>query len=148
MTLVVRATAILFGFVLASIAAGFVVTLAVLLPEWSELPLGPIENGMLGIMLTFGVVFLSASALLPALIVVVLGESFSIRSVLFYAVAGAVVGLVTYVGMGRIEPESWTIGGLFRRELEVMTAAGIVGGWVYWAIAGRNAGAWRAPSSA
>jgi hypothetical protein len=33
--------------------------------------------------------------------------------------------------------------GLDRRELEVMTGAGIVAGLVYWAIAGRRAGMWR-----
>ncbi len=144
MPLIARALTILLGFILASMAAGLVVATTVLLPEWSELALGPVENGMLSIMLAFGVVFLSASAILPALIVVILGESFSIRSALFYTAAGAVVGLATYAGMGRIDPETWTIGGLFRRELEIMAAAGIVAGWVYWAIAGRKAGAWRA----
>ena len=29
--------------------------------------------------------------------------------------------------------------------LEIVAAAGIVGGLVYWLIAGRNAGAWREP---
>jgi hypothetical protein len=35
--------------------------------------------------------------------------------------------------------------GIVRRELEIMTGAGIVAGMVYWIIAGRNAGAWREP---
>jgi hypothetical protein len=35
--------------------------------------------------------------------------------------------------------------GIVRRHLEIMTGAGIVAGLVYWMIAGRNAGAWRAP---
>jgi hypothetical protein len=35
------------------------------------------------------------------------------------------------------------VNGFARRELEIMAAAGIVAGFVYWAIAGRNAGRWR-----
>jgi hypothetical protein len=34
------------------------------------------------------------------------------------------------------------------RGVEIMAAAGIVAGFVYWALAGRNAGAWRKPSTA
>jgi hypothetical protein len=33
--------------------------------------------------------------------------------------------------------------GIVRRHLEIMTGAGVVAGFVYWLIAGRNAGAWR-----
>jgi hypothetical protein len=38
-----------------------------------------------------------------------------------------------------------SVDGFARRELEIMAAAGIVAGLVYWGIAGRRAGAWRAP---
>jgi len=38
-----------------------------------------------------------------------------------------------------------TAGGFARRELEIMVAAGIVAGLVYWAVAGRKAGVWREP---
>ena len=42
-------------------------------------------------------------------------------------------------------PPRMRFDGIVRRHLEIMTGAGIVGGLIYWMIAGRNAGAWREP---
>src|SRR4029079_16847099 len=75
-------------------------------------------------------------------------EAFYVRSELAYAVGGGVVGLACYLGLVPFDPATLRFDGIVRRHLEIMTGAGIVAGVVYWMIAGRNAGAWRAPRRA
>jgi hypothetical protein len=67
----------------------------------------------------------------------------SIRHILAYAVIGGVAGLFCYLGFIPFDTVNMTFNGIVRRHLEVMVGAGILGGVVYWMIAGRNAGAWR-----
>ena len=55
-------------------------------------------------MLGFGFIFLSGFALLPALVVVLITEAFYIRSVLAYAVGGAIVGAACYLGLIPFDP--------------------------------------------
>jgi hypothetical protein len=143
MHLIARFFVILFALIVASIAAGAVVVLAVLLPEWSDLALGALEQGTLGIVVGFGAIFLSGFALVPMLLVVLIAEAFGIRSALFYALAGAASGFVVYWSLGGLDPAMLTVNGFTRREAEIMAAAGTVAGLVYWMIAGRRAGAWR-----
>ena len=96
-------------------------------------------------MIGFGFIFVSGFALLPAMIVALITEAFSIRSVLAYAIGGGLVGLACYLGLVPFDTETLRFEGIVRRHLEIMTGAGIVAGLVYWMIAGRNAGAWREP---
>ena len=145
MRLIGRLFAIAFGFLVACFVAGGIVVFAVLFPEVSALDTGVIDPNAINILLGFGFIFVSGFALLPALIVVAITESFSIRSVLAYALGGGVVGLACYLGLVPFDTVSWRFDGIVRRHLEVMTGAGIVGGLIYWLIAGRNAGGWRKP---
>ena len=138
-----RIFVVLFACLVASLAAGFVVAIAVLIPEVG-LAFGPYEQGAMGVMMAFGFVFLTASALLPVLLVIVFAEAVPIRSVLFYAVAGAGLGLMLHFSLNDWDTRAFTAGAFARRELEIMVAAGIAAGFVYWLIAGRNAGRWRA----
>jgi len=124
----------------ASLAAGLVVALAVLMPGWSDLGLGSIDQEPFGIFVTFVTIFLSVFAIVPALLLVLISETFGIRSALFYAVAGALAGFAIFLSFGGIDLGALEIQGFTRREAEIMTGAGIVGGLVYWAIAGRRAG--------
>jgi hypothetical protein len=146
MRLIGRLIAIAFGFLIACLVAGAIVVFAVLFPEISALETGVIDPNAINILLGFGFIFVSGFALLPALIVVAITESLSIRGVLAYALGGGVVGLACYLGLVPFDTESWRFAGIVRRHLEVMTGAGIVGGLIYWMIAGRNAGAWRSPA--
>jgi hypothetical protein len=145
MALIGRLFAILFGFLAACLVAGMIVVGAVLYPEFSDFGSAPIDPDALNVVLGFGFIFVSGFALLPAMIVAAITEAFSIRSALAYAVGGAVIGLACYLGLVPFDPETLRFEGIVRRHLEIMTGAGIVGGVVYWMIAGRNAGAWRAP---
>ncbi|MCC7346359.1 MAG: hypothetical protein IT538_03075 [Variibacter sp.] len=145
MALIVRTLVILLACVVASLAGGAVLTAAALLPAWSNLMLDPFAPGVVGYLFAFGALFLSFFALLPWLLLVIVSESLAIRSALFYAAAGAGISCLLYLQSTQWDTLALTVDGFARRELELMAAAGIVAGFIYWAIAGRNAGAWRAP---
>src|SRR6201991_4146123 len=145
MALIGRLFLIAFAFLAACLVAGMIIVSAIMFPEFSNLGTGPIDQGAIDIILGFGFIFISGFALLPALIVALITEAFSIRSVLAYAVGGGFVGLACYLGLVPFDPETLRFDGIVRRHLEIMTGAGIVAGMVYWMIAGRNAGAWRQP---
>ena len=144
MALIGRLFVIFLAFLTASLVAGILVVGAVLIPELSYID-EPIDQGTFDVLLGVGFIFISGFALLPALIIVVITEAFYIRSMLAYAVGGGLVGLACYLGLVPFDPATLRFEGIVRRYLEIMTGAGIVAGLVYWMIAGRNAGAWRAP---
>jgi hypothetical protein len=145
MALIGRLIVILFGFLAACLVAGMIVVAAVLFPEFSDLDSRAIDPNAINVVIGFGFIFLSGFALLPAMLVVLITEAFYIRSLLAYALGGAVVGLACYLGLVPFDPATLHFDGIIRRHLEIMTGAGIVGGLIYWMIAGRNAGAWREP---
>lgn len=141
--MIARFFVILFACIAASLAAGFVVAIAALYPAWSNLAVDGYDATFIGYVITFGAIFVSFFAVLPALLVIVLGEALELRSALYYAAAGAVVAALAYLSAGSWDTLSLSVDGFARRELEVMAGAGIAAGFVYWAIAGRNAGRWR-----
>jgi phosphotransferase system glucose/maltose/N-acetylglucosamine-specific IIC component len=143
MALIGRLFVIAFGFLAACLVAGIIIVTAVLFPEFSDLGAGPVDQGVFQILVAFGFIFVSGFALLPAAIIALLTEAFSIRSVLAYAIGGAVVGAACYLSLVPYDTETWQFNGIVRRHMEIMTGAGIVAGLIYWMIAGRNAGAWR-----
>lgn len=143
MRLIGRLFAITFGFLIASLVGGAVVVFAVLFPEFSSMDLNGIDPNAINVLIGFGFIFVSGFALLPALILALVTEALSIRSVLAYAIGGGVIGLACYLGLIPFDTDTMQFNGIVRRHLEVMTGAGVLGGLVYWMIAGRNAGAWR-----
>ncbi|HET7887682.1 MAG TPA: hypothetical protein VFL62_15775 [Bradyrhizobium sp.] len=145
MSLIGRLFIILFAFLAACFVAGAVVVGAIMFPEFSDLGAGPVDPGVLNIVLGFGFIFVSGFALVPAMIVVLITEAFYVRSVLAYAIGGGLVGLACYLGLVPFDIEQLRFEGIVRRHLEIMTGAGILAGMVYWMIAGRTAGAWRVP---
>jgi hypothetical protein len=145
MALIGRLFVIMFAFLAACLVAGLIVVTAILFPEFSDLGAGPIDQGALNVVIGFGFIFVSGFALLPAMLIALITEALSIRSVLAYAIGGGVVGLACYLGLVPFDPDNFRFEGIVRRHLEIMAGAGIVGGLVYWMIAGRNAGAWRVP---
>lgn len=75
---------------------------------------------------------------IPAVIIIILAEARGYRELLFYCVAGALIGLAA---AGATVPFS-SSSGLPEMSIWIAatTGAGIVGGFVYWLLAGRNAG--------
>jgi hypothetical protein len=88
-------------------------------------------------LVSVGLSFLSVTALVPALLVVIVGEVARIRGALYYVAGGgaalAVVPLLTRLGQPGsvldLAPAVW----------HVLATAGFAGGFVYWLLAGRNA---------
>src|ERR1700753_4367857 len=138
MALIGRLFVIAFAFLAACLGAGMIIVAAIMFPEFSNLGTGPLDQSAIDIILGFGFIFISGFALLPAMIIALITEAFSIRGVLAYAIGGALVGVAGYLSLVPFDTESLRFEGIVRRHMEIMTGAGIVAGLVYWMGAGRN----------
>jgi hypothetical protein len=142
MAIIVRFMAVLFAYILACIAASFVLTIGTLTPHWADVEALGLPSAAMWVVVAVGAAVIGAIAFLPALLVITLAEGFAWRSIILYGAAGGVLALALFYGMsfaGYIgEPDSFVA-----REREILAAAGIAGGLVYWLFAGRRAGAWK-----
>ena len=76
----------------------------------------------------------AAIVAIPAFVVIILAELFRWRSVFFYLIVSALIGLaIGLVQVDRMEPHR-------ENAAALLAAVGAVGGFVYWLIAGRSAG--------
>jgi hypothetical protein len=137
MMLVGRLLWVLFAFLVASTAAGLVVTLGLLLPALDDAGSATATPDAVEWIVGISTALIGAEALIPAMLLIALAEGFRLRSFVFYALAGAAIAW--YCG--------WMSG--FEGDLglnhagEVLAASGIAAGLIYWVLAGRRAGAWR-----
>lgn len=148
MALIGRVVVILFALFVAMFAAGIALSIGILGPQWHAMS-GDVSERVVfwGVaMFTSGVT--ATVAMLPLVIAIVLAEAFSIRSLLIYAVAGAVIVLGAYMAAGLgappVEESIDHAPPAVSREMELAAVAGLVFGMTYWLIAGRSAGRWRA----
>lgn len=122
-----RTASIIAAYLLASLAAGYAVHVALLAEPTGHLGQDATAGGLtFGLMVT---VFVIIFASVPASLVISLGEFKSWRMWWYYAIAGSLIGL----GLGAMfAPPSWFpwLGLGF----------GPVSGLIYWGIAGRKAG--------
>jgi hypothetical protein len=136
------------AFVIASMAVAVALVIGVLAPDFSWGDSDPIERVRF-----FASAFLATGygpliALVLALGGVVLAEAKGIRSVLYYIVAGALIGFVSSWSVDlSVALENTTDIAPVNFAKTIATVAGIVGGMVYWAIAGRRAGNGRSPAA-
>ncbi len=72
----------------------------------------------------------------PAALVILVAEIFALRSFVLYAAVGGLLGLAAASGVVFVSGMEQTV----RIDATVLAAAGIVGGLVYWFVAGRTAG--------
>jgi hypothetical protein len=128
MGIIVRILGMIVAYWLACIAASLVLTIGTLTPVWDDFKPFDLQSVVLWSVVGVGAVFIGAIAMLPALLVIALAEGFAWRSILVYAV----LALALSYGLD------------FGGEREVLAASGIAGGLVYWLIAGRRAGFWKA----
>lgn len=142
MSLLGRIVVIFFAFLVASVAAGIAITIGLLGSDWPALQGDPVARGGFWVVTAIGSSFAGAVGILPLFLLIVLAESFRLRSALLYAVAGVVVLLLGFYGLGFGVEESIDQVGPISPGAELAAAAGAVFGFVYWAIAGRNAGKW------
>jgi hypothetical protein len=135
----------LIGFAAASFAAAAIMSVGIAAPFWATAALSGYEGQGLWIATWVTSFIVAGFAFLPAFLVMLIAESFRLRSILFYALAGAAIGLM-YSPLGAGIAQWWIEFNdqvISRRPIELIVAAGIGGGIVYWAIVGRNAGKWR-----
>jgi len=130
------------GYVLACLAASLVLTIATLTPVRDDLTSLGLQSAALWAVVGVGAAFIAAIAMLPALLVIVLAEGLGLRSVLAYALLGGALALSLSYGLD-FAGYAGEPGSTFPREREVIAAAGIAGGFIYWLFAGRRAGVWK-----
>ena len=149
MPFIARLIVIFFAFWLAILAAGLALALGVVAPDFSGIDSDPIERVFFFGFAFFAASYAGAAALLPAFCGIVLAEAVRIRSVLYYAGVGALIGLGAFYSVDLSAAlENTTDIAPVSHTLELAAASGIVGGLVYWLLAGRRAGAWHAPPRA
>lgn len=83
-----------------------------------------------------GTIIASGATLIPALVVIIVGEVARIRSWLYYMVGGG-VALAIIPLLARVDPGTMTYA--LPALWHVFATAGFAGGLVYWLLAGRNA---------
>jgi hypothetical protein len=144
MALLGRIVVIFFALIIAIIAAGITLAIGILVPDWSWMDSDPVERFVFFATSFFTTSLVGATAFVPAVLLIILSETIRMRRLLYYAVAGAVVGLAAYFGSDiELRLENTTDVAPVVHPLQFAAAAGIVGGLFYWLIAGRNAARWR-----
>ena len=142
-----RIIVIAFALIVASMVAGIALAVGIVAPEWPWFDSDPVERVKFFMVSFFATSFIGATAFVPAVLLVVVAEVMRLRSLLYYAAAGAVVGLASYFGSNvELRLENTTDVAPAFHPLQLAAAAGIVGGLAYWLLAGRNAGRWREPA--
>jgi len=142
MSVIGRILMVFLAYLLACAAASLVLTIGTLTPRWADLQSLGMQPVVVWSVVLVTAIGIAGIALLPALLVIALGEGFAWRSSLLYAALGGVLALTLSYGLdfaGLIADR----GGEFAREREVLAASGIAAGFVYWFFAGRKAGSWK-----
>jgi len=124
---------------------GLVASLAVLVSLGLEVTTQTLANrsedlDKLEILVDMGLGFVTVAAavsLLPALLVVAVGEIARIRSVLYYVMGGG-AALALMPALARLGATQAAVA-MPTRVWTVMATAGFAGGLVYWLVAGRRA---------
>jgi hypothetical protein len=145
MSVLGRIIVIFFALIVATMAAGLALAIGIISPDWAGADSDPFERVSFFVFAFFATSFVGAAATVPALVLIVFAEAARMRSLLYYGVGGAVVGLAAYFGSdisSRLENTTDVVP--VGHALQLAAAAGIIGGLIYWLIAGRRAGAWRA----
>ncbi len=139
MVLIARIFVVIFAFLVACVAAATVVMVVFLTIDQTDFTRLTADPEAILVVIGLSSVLLWGYALLPFILIVALAEELRLRSALFCALAGGGLALVltfgSYFGL--------KVSDIYLRDREIMVGAGIIAGLVYWAIAGRNAGAWR-----
>jgi hypothetical protein len=144
MSLVARFFVVFFCLMLAIIAAGLALAIGVAVPDFVTVSAEPMEHIMVlgGWFFATGIIVFYGFGLM--LVAVAIAEVFDIRSIFYYALGGAAIGAFAYYTSDfSVFIENSTDIPPVRFSLQLVAAAGIIGGFVYWLFAGRNAGRWK-----
>ncbi|MER8567182.1 hypothetical protein NKH85_03795 [Mesorhizobium sp. M0924] len=137
----VRFAVILFGYVIASLAASAFLNILFLAslgytPEHAH----PTATASLYFSIPFVALFVAYFAFMPAAVVILISEILRRRDWLFYALAG---GIVAAVFLGFVHQNADINFDVTEpRAIAAVIGCGMVGGIFYWLAAGRWAGSW------
>jgi hypothetical protein len=140
MAVILRLLAICLAYVLACATAAIVLAVGTFALGWNDFSSNALESVVLWTGIIVTTIIIVALAVLPMLLVVVLAEWLAWRSILIYPALGGALAMLLVYGLDFTA----SVADTFVRERQVVAAAGIAGGLVYWLIAGRKAGAWKA----
>ncbi len=146
---ITRFFVILFSLIFALLAAAIALAIGIMAPELVTVSADPIEKFAFFAIAFFSTSFVGATAFVPAVILIAIAETFDIRSIFYYAFGGALIGAVDwYMSDISIQLDNTTDLSPLTYGLQLVVAAGIIGGFVYWLLAGRKAGRWKDPYAA
>jgi hypothetical protein len=142
MTVVARLLVMFLAYALACVAAAAVFTFGMLALDSDNLSSAglPSPVGLVIVVVVAGIIGVIAA--LPSALIVVIAEAFGWRSALFYAALGGALALILSFGLD-VPKKIDQSDAFFLRELQLLAASGIAGGFVYWLFAGRSAGSWK-----
>ena len=137
----VRFAVILFGYIVASLAASAFLNVLFLAslgyaPEHAH----PTATASLYFSVPFVALFIAYFAFMPAAIVILISEIFRRRDWLFYALAGGIVAAVFLGFVHRNADINFDV--TDPHAIAAVIGCGMVGGIFYWLSAGRWAGSW------
>jgi len=135
-----RIIVVAFAFLLGTLAAGFVLFTLGLERITGELHrLRPDDGGVTVSlsMLDQGLALIAGVSIVPALLVIFIGEIARIRSVIYYVAAGG-VALATIPLLAAAQ-QTGAFAMPEHTVWQVFATAGFAGGFIYWLVAGRNA---------
>jgi hypothetical protein len=128
MQLIFRFFVTLFAFWVASLAAAAVMVFGATAPEFPA----PDSWPLLMIFIFTVSAFVAAFSFMPAVVIILITETFGLRSVIFYAVAGGLIGLFCGYTLGFVEPlPQFQFNMPLGTNFELLAAAGIAAGLVY-----------------
>jgi hypothetical protein len=136
----------LFGYFVALIfgLAGIVALYSILsyipgTPNYFDyMQLTPIAMLLLPPLWIFTLIVSLMTTFVPAMLVILASESLALRSAWLHMLFGALVGMIGYVLLGERTIGASTLVDL--SDLTIIGGAGLIAGFVYWLIAGRDAG--------
>lgn len=146
MSILVRIIVVFFALTISILAAGLALAIGVMTPDWVTMSTDPVEHFAFLSFAFFATSFAFALTFLPALALIAIAETFDIRSVLYYGFGGLAIGALAYFGVREsisVQLENTTDLTPVAFSRTMIAASGIIGGFVYWLIAGRKAGAWK-----
>jgi hypothetical protein len=119
------------GFIAACVAAGCMAALGLIGPEYLHID----SSGWYLVGAIPMMFWIATIAFLPATIAIILAECLGWRSALYYLLVGGLIGATAI----HLTTQSGALDFADRPNVTLL-AAGFVGGFVYWLIAGRLAG--------
>jgi len=146
MAFIARFFIILFALIFSFIAAGIALAIGIMAPELVTNNSDPIEKFVFFTAAFFATSFAGASAFVPSIVLVAIAETFDLRSIFFYAIGGGLIAAIAWYSSDiSLQLENSTDIAPVNYGLQLVVAAGIIGGFVYWLLAGRKAGVWKNP---